>query len=306
MQLPFAWMDLAATRSIGWLAVLSATAASTTALAKPHVEFDFARAAECRDVTPTERARRYPQQRLIEVVLPVSVRFHGVAMEDVEELDIEISGSAAGLHVFDFSPDTQLASDVERTIETTTTVKKARSLDGTLGGQLPVPYAEVIAHVTPSINAGISRGETATEKLQSLAAEVRGGRQWHVVRGAGRVLQAEAVVANFARRRSRICGDSSSRRPIGGAESCSSAAVRGAARKMLWLDQEATLGRAGSEVQLYVAGRSVPREPVRHVVAKQPSPTPTTSRGPTTVKAAPAFDPNADKKVNGVAAVNAE
>jgi hypothetical protein len=305
MQLPFAWMDLAATRSIGWLAVLSATAASTTALAKPHVEFDFARAAECRDVTPTERARRYPQQRLIEVVLPVSVRFHGVAMEDVEELDIEISGSAAGLQVFDFSPDTQLASDVERTIETTTTVKKARSLDATLGGQLPVPYAEVIAHVAPSINAGISRGETATEKLNRLppkyAVVVSGtssagrGVFFKLKRSSQTSLEGvhEFVVQFIAPANWR------------GGKLLVGCSARGT-RKMLWLDQEATLGRAGSEVQLYVAGRSVPREPVRHVVAKQPSPTPTTSRGPTTVKAAPAFDPNADKKVNGVAAVDAE
>jgi hypothetical protein len=168
MQLSLALTDLFAIRSLTSLALYWATIVPTMAAARPYVEFDFARAAECRDVTPSERTEMYPRERLIVLTLPVSVRFRGVEAGEVEELDIEINGTAAGLSVFDFAPDTMLASDVECAIETTTTVKKDRSLDGSLGGTIPVPVADAVAHLTPSINAGISRGETATEKMKRL------------------------------------------------------------------------------------------------------------------------------------------
>jgi hypothetical protein len=201
MRLSFALKDLVAARSLHWIAVLSATVVTSTADARPYVEFDFARSAECRDVTPPERADQYPHQRLVEMTLPVSVRFRGVVADDVDELDIEINGSAAGLQVFDFSPDTQLASDVKRTIETTTTVTKERSIDGSLGGVLPIPYSEAVAHVTPSINAALSRGEIETEKLHRLPPKY-------------------AVV---------VSGTSSEGRPIGKTARCSSDAARGVA-----------------------------------------------------------------------------
>src|SRR4051812_23769446 len=122
------------------------------ALAGPSVEFDVAPTAECRDVTPTERIKQYPSERLIEVTLPVSVRFRGVAMDEVDELAIEVNGASAGLRVYDFAPTTQLFSDVAHEIETTTTTKKARSLDASLGGTIPIPGADAVAHLTPTIS----------------------------------------------------------------------------------------------------------------------------------------------------------
>src|SRR5262245_31637050 len=82
------------------------------ALAAPNVEFDIAPTAEARDLTPPERIKQYPEQRLIEVSLPVSVRFHGVSMDDVDELAIEVNGASAGMRVHDFAPATQLFTDV--------------------------------------------------------------------------------------------------------------------------------------------------------------------------------------------------
>jgi hypothetical protein len=100
--------------------------------------------------------------------LPVSVRFRGVQPDDVEELDVEINGAPAGLHVFSFSPCTQLASDLSKEIETTTTTKKERSFGATLGGALPVPNANLLAQVSPSLNANTSTCETTTEKSNRL------------------------------------------------------------------------------------------------------------------------------------------
>ena len=91
------------------------------ALAGSNVEFDIAPTVECRDVTPAERISQYPSQRMIEVTLPVSVRFRGVAMDEVDELAIEVNGASAGMRVHDFSPATQLFTDISHEIETTTT-----------------------------------------------------------------------------------------------------------------------------------------------------------------------------------------
>src|SRR3954466_3843251 len=140
-------------------------AAVGNVIASPYVEFDIAPTAECRDVTPVQRLTLYPHQRVIEVALPVSVRFHGASMDDVEELAIEVNGAAANLRVVDFSPATQLVSDIAREIELTTTTKKIRAFDASLGGTIPIPGAEAIAHLTPSMSADLSNSDTATEKF---------------------------------------------------------------------------------------------------------------------------------------------
>ena len=267
MQLYFAFANLFARRLLWSIGLLWATFVPASVLAKPYVEFDFARSAECRDVTPAERTKQYPDQRLVEMRLPISVRFRGVSAEDVAELDMEIDGTGAGLSVFDFSPDTQLESDVKRTIETTTTVKKDRSLEGSLGGVLPIPYSEAVAHVTPSINAAISGGQVETEKMHRLppkyAVVVSGtssagrGVFFKLKRSSQTSLEGvhELAVTFVAPSDWR-----------GGAVvvGCS---ARGS-RKVFWVDTPATLGRAASEIELYLAGRTAPSTAVRHEVAK--------------------------------------
>jgi hypothetical protein len=233
--------------------------------ATPFVEFDFARTAECRDVTPIERIEQYPQQRLVELTLSVSVRFRGVLPDDVEELTVEISGAAAGLRVHQFAPTTQLASDIAREIQTTTTTKSARSLDATLGGALPVPYAELVAHVSPSINAGASSGETTTEKLNRLPP-----KRAVVVSGTS----AEGCGVFFKLKRSSQTSLEGVHElavtfvaPAGwrGGEVHVACNARGR-RKVLWISQPATLGHEGDTVRLYVAGRGRVREVAKPVV----------------------------------------
>jgi hypothetical protein len=230
--------------------------------AAPYVEFDFARSAECRDVTPPERAAQVPTYRFVELVLPVSVRFRGLAPQDVEELDIEINGAAAGLRVIDFSPATQLTSDFTRQIETTTTTQRARSLDGTLGGGLPVPVSGLVAHVSPSINAGISGSETATEKMNRLPPK-------HAIVVSG--TSSEGRGAFFKLKRSSqtsLEGVHELRVTFvvpadwqGGAVRVGCSA-RGK-KRLLLLKHDATLGRASGDVRLSMIGR----EP-GHYVAK--------------------------------------
>jgi hypothetical protein len=233
---------------------------SGSAAAAPYVEFDFARVAECRDVTPLPSVEQQINGRLVEFALPMSVRFRGLAAEDVEELDVEINAAAAGLRVVDFSPTTQLATDVAKPIETTTTTTRARSLDATLGGELPLPYAEVVAHVAPSINAAISGSETEVEKMNRLPPK-------HAIVVSGTSSEGHGVFFKLKR---------SSQTSLEGVHELSvtflvpanwrggdvlvGCSARGQ-RKVLWLRQDAIVGRAAGTVRLYPAGRA----PVYHV-----------------------------------------
>jgi hypothetical protein len=231
------------------------------------VEFDFARSVECRDVTPMERIELYPQQRLVELVLPVSVRFRGVALDDVDELTVEISGAAAGLRVLAFAPATQLTSDVADGIETTTTTKKARSIDATLGGNLPVPAAEAVAHISPSITAGASSGETTTEKLNRLSPK-------HAVVVSGTLLEGRGVFFKLKRySQTSLEGVHDFAvtfvAPTGwrGGEVHIACSASGR-RKVLWMNQSATLGQEGDAVRLYLASRGVMRRVAKPVLAE--------------------------------------
>jgi hypothetical protein len=235
------------------IAVLPTTALVGNSYADPYVEFDFARSIECRDVTPSDRLAQYPQQRLVALTFPVSVRFHEVSPSDVDELTFDVSGLAAGLRVYDFAPGTQLASDVAREIETTTTRKSARSLEASLGGALPVPYAELVAHVSPTINAGMSSGETTTEKLKRLPP-----KQVLVVSGTtaeGRGVFYKLKPSSQTSLEGVHEFGVTFIAPAGwrGGELLVACSAHGR-RKMLWMSQEATLGRTGQRVRLYLVG----------------------------------------------------
>jgi hypothetical protein len=179
------------------------------------------------------------------------------------------------MRVFDFAPATQLASDIEHAIETTTTTKSAGPIDGSLGGALPIPYAAEVAHVTPTVNAGISKGEATTEKVNRLppkyavvvsgtAAEGRGVffklKRWSQTSLEGvHDLSVTFVV------------------PVGwrGGEVFVTCSANGQ-RKVLFMKQSATLGAEGAPVRLYLAGPGR----VRHVAK------------PVVVESAPTWRPN--------------
>jgi hypothetical protein len=241
------------------------------AVAVPYVEFDFARSAECRDVTPTVRLEQDPSHRFVELVLPVSVRFRGLTPQDVEELDIEINGAAASLRVIDFSPATQLASDIAEQIETTTTTKRARSFDGTLGGGLPVPYAGIVAHVSPSINAGLSGSETATEKTNRLPPK-------HAIVVSGTSSEGRGVFFKL-KRSSQTSLEGVHELAVTfvvpadwrGGEVRVACTARGK-RKLLLLKHDATLGRAADNVRLHRSHHAIFREVAKPVLADSKAP----------------------------------
>lgn len=261
--------------AMSWAAALSAFPAffaPLAALAAPEVEFDFARVVECRDITPSERLTQYPLQRLIEVALPVSVRFNDVSRDDVEEISIEVSGAPAGLRVQDFAPTTQLASEITHEIETTTTSKKARSFDGTLGGSLPIPGADVAARITPSISAGLASSDAATEKINRLPPK-------HVVVVSGTYAEGRGVFFKM-KRTSQTSLEGTHElavtfvaprnwRAVALEVECQAVGQR----KTLWVKQQATLGHMQRYVQLVPAAIG----PIIHTVCKPAATEPPTT-----------------------------
>ena len=246
------------------------------ALAGPNVEFDVAPTAECRDVTPPERIAQYPNQRLIEVTLPVSVRFRGVSMDEVDELAIEVNGASAGMRVHDFSPTTQLFTDVSHEIETTTTMKKARSLDGSLGGTIPIPGADAAAHLTPTISAGLAGCNTETEKSSRLPPK-------HAVVISGTSSAGRGVFFKL-KRYSQTSLEGSHEltvtfvapRAWRWSEIRVDCAARGE-QKLLWMKQSGTIGQTTRLVQLV----EMSAKPVRQVVLKPAVPDQSARQGST-------------------------
>jgi hypothetical protein len=253
-------------------------------LATPNVEFDIAPAAECRDITPPQRIKQYPEQRLIEVTLPVSVRFRGVSMDDVDELAIEVNGVSAGMRVHDFAPTTQLASDISHEIETTTTTKKARSFDGSLGGTIPIPGADAAAHLTPTLSAGLADCGTATEKVNRLPPK-------HAVVVSGTTSAGRGVFFKLKRYSQtslegvhELTVTFVAPRAWKWSEIRIDCAARGE-QKVLWMKQSGTIGQTSRMVQLVGASA----KPVRQVVLKPSETTsPAVKDSPHSEKPAPA------------------
>jgi hypothetical protein len=130
--------------------------------AAPVVEFDVPRRVMAHQVLPPCDAPPLPAGKLVRVTVPVSLRLVEGDIGRVREVAIELEASAAGLVVVDFAPRTTLASEQIDKIEVTKTQEQSRSLDASLGGQLPLAAGAGTAQVSPSIAAGDRRKEIET------------------------------------------------------------------------------------------------------------------------------------------------
>jgi hypothetical protein len=159
---------------------------SPAASAEPQLSFDFGRTLECRDVTPPDYAEAYPDERIVECTLQLSVSMAGGNIGDVQSLRVEIADDDQRLRVFSFWPSTQLASEYADDIERTTTTESNHEFTASLGGELPAVIGDVVAHVTPSVTAGKSGREVVTEKKILVAPT-------HVVVASGTINRAHGV-----------------------------------------------------------------------------------------------------------------
>jgi len=247
---------------LGSFVLLGSLLAGGAPAAESGVEFDFARLVAYRVVVPAEAADYIENEKLVEVVLPISVRFHGLPVENVQEINVEIDASDTGLRVAGFAPATELHSDIVQTIYITTTTENARAIEATLGGELPVPMGDVVSHVTPSVTAGVGKSETATERLRRLPP-----KQAVVVSGTSS--QGQGVFFKL-KRSSQTSLEGVHEVTIrfvvphewqGGAIHVACTA-RGQ-RKVFWMDKPAILGQTFALVEIYEAGDAEMRELAR-------------------------------------------
>lgn len=138
----------------------------------PRVRFDVPRtitaaALPCA-ASKRPRAERPRAERLIEVVVPVSVVVAKGDVDRVAEVVIEVDGGPAGLVVRDYAPATTLTTDYVGEIQVETSTGSDRHVDGSLGGILPSP-AGGIATLTPTLSAGGADRTAETETAKRLA-----------------------------------------------------------------------------------------------------------------------------------------
>lgn len=240
-----------ATFLMAWSTMLATPVVAVAA--EPRLAFDFGRTLECRDVTPPKFAAAYPDERVVECTLRLSVYLSEGDMADVETLRVEISDCDQRLRVFDFSPRTRLEAALSKDIEWIKTTEASHEFGASLGGELPAVIGEVVAHVTPTINAGTGGRETVTEKQTRVAPK-------QVVVASGTIEQEHGVFFTLR---------PSPRVSLEGVHELTvafivPAAWRGDAvrvtckaageQKTLWITQQKVWAEASGGVALYLAG----------------------------------------------------
>ncbi len=219
----------------------------------PSIAFDFGRTAECRDVTPADSDALFPHEKIVELRLRVSVHLLSGNLDDVEEIRIEIGDCDGRMRVHSFEPSTRLESHHTQAIRRSTTTEQTKSLAGSLGGELPVPLGEVVAHLTPTLSGRLSQRHAVTETEHRIAPQ-------HVVVASGTIGQEHGV---FYKLRSS---------PLSSLEGVHELVVRfivpeqwrGDAvqvccratgqEQFLWIKHDATWGHTCAPVALYLSG----------------------------------------------------
>lgn len=130
----------------------------------PEVAFDVPASLVCRDVTTDAFRADRPGERLIQIEAPVTLLLYHGEPAKVDDMVVEIRGTAAGLHVYDYSPRTELTSELADPIKVTRTTATDKSIGASLGGKLAGDVA-----LTPTVSAGSAMKESSTETRSRLA-----------------------------------------------------------------------------------------------------------------------------------------
>ena len=256
-------------RWIGFILSLSATVNSADA-ARPALAFDFGSTAECREVARDQAYELYPDEKLVELKLRVSVHLLSGSIGDVEEVRIEIGDCDHRIRVESFSPNTRLESDYSADITVTKTSEKGKTLGASLGGEAPVPLGDVVAHVLPSINGGLTNRDVITEK------QVRRAPQYAVV--ASGTIGAEHGVFFKLRSSPQTTLEGSHELTVRfvvpdnwRGDSLRVCCTATGQKDFLWTTQEATWARTCSPVAIYLAGDIEARAAAEEHVGKKSS-----------------------------------
>ena len=131
------------------------------------VRFDCGPAIMCRDVTTCDFSGTNPDEKIVEATILITTRIVKGDARDLKELLFEVSSPGQRLRVRDFSPTTELTSDIAEPIRIVTTVDRQKSLGASLGSTIVAP-GPIDAKVTPSVNLGTAKHTGVREEQQKL------------------------------------------------------------------------------------------------------------------------------------------
>ncbi len=238
------------------LFLLSLTLPLSSGLAqaeRPSVDFDFGSTAECRELLSAEPSGVYPDGKIVELKLRISVHLTAGDLDKVDELRIEVVDCDRKIRVHSFEPNTRLESRMSEDIQWSRTIETGASLRAALGGEVPVFLGTGVANVTPTINGGKTNREIVTEVQKRIAPK-------HVVVTSGTIDSEHGVFFKLHRS------------PQSSLEGVHELTVRFAVpknwrgdsiqvccqatgqEKFLWLKQQAIWTHACSRVAVYLAG----------------------------------------------------
>lgn len=127
--------------------------------AQTNIEFDVPAIAGAREIAPTS----FRDDKLIEIVLPISTVINSRDRQQIEEFRFDISWNRSVYGIFDYGPKTQTASDIEglKTIEES--ASKSASLNLNLNSK---PFELTSANLASDIGGSNSRRESYQEVPQ--------------------------------------------------------------------------------------------------------------------------------------------
>jgi hypothetical protein len=130
----------------------------------PRVRFDVPQTAAVRDITTREFAAAYPHDRLIEVLVPISMLVEQGDVQQVGELVHRLEIGAAAAQVVDFSPKTTLMT----TVVGATRVERQSTQDAKVSLDVAATYAGLATGKLNSHYATQAREQAAYDQLPSL------------------------------------------------------------------------------------------------------------------------------------------
>jgi len=130
------------------------------------VALDIPLVVACRNVTTDEFSADHPQEKLIEATVHVSALVTAGKPSDVHHMLLIVCSPERRLRTVDFSPRTQLESDLVGPIRVERHTSQDKSLTAGIGGGVGLQYGIANVSAAPSASAGVTDSEKVKETYQ--------------------------------------------------------------------------------------------------------------------------------------------
>ncbi len=100
------------------------------------VQFDAPASVVACDVTPPEMEVELPEERLVQLIFPISTRVGCDSRQAIMQMQFEIRSTGPGIQIVDYGPRTSMYSDIEGPIAVETREETSHSLGLDAGGAI--------------------------------------------------------------------------------------------------------------------------------------------------------------------------